>query len=478
MANAALLRTGLLTAATLVVVPETSLPAQAPNPNARAAFVKFDAPVIALAHTRVIDGTGAPARENQVIVIRGGNIAAVGNAASIQIPAGAVTIDLAGRSVMPGLVMMHEHLYYTTGRGVYGQLGLSFSRLYLAGGVTTIRTGGNTNGIMDINLARRIAAGELAGPSIDATAPYLNGPNTFLQMHTVKTPDEARRHVAYWLGQGATSVKAYMQISREALKAGIDEAHRRGAKVTGHLCSVTYGEAADLGIDNLEHGFFAATDFVDQKQPDVCPGQAQGKQAVAALDEHGAPFQALLKKLIDRGVALTSTLTVFETLTRARPTPPGLDVLAPQLRDAFMRAYDRAQQNQQSVYSTLFAKGMALERAFAKAGGVLLAGTDPTGSGGVVPGFADQRQLELLVEEGFSPVEAISIATLNGARYLGRDARIGSIAAGKQADLVVVLGDPTKTIGDVRRVETVFREGVGYDPQKLVDSVKGQVGIW
>jgi len=478
MANAALLRTGLLTAATLVVVPETSLPAQAPNPNARAAFVKFDAPVIALAHTRVIDGTGAPARENQVIVIRGGNIAAVGNAASIQIPAGAMTIDLAGRSVMPGLVMMHEHLYYTTGRGVYGQLGLSFSRLYLAGGVTTIRTGGNTNGIMDINLARRIAAGELAGPSIDATAPYLNGPNTFLQMHTVKTPDEARRHVAYWLGQGATSVKAYMQISREALKAGIDEAHRRGAKVTGHLCSVTYGEAADLGIDNLEHGFFAATDFVDQKQPDVCPGQAQGQQAVAALDEHGAPFQALLKKLIDRGVALTSTLTVFETLTRARPTPPGLDVLAPQLRDAFMRAYDRAQQNQQSVYSTLFAKGMALERAFAKAGGVLLAGTDPTGSGGVVPGFADQRQLELLVEEGFSPVEAISIATLNGARYLGRDARIGSIAAGKQADLVVVLGDPTKTIADVRRVETVFREGVGYDPQKLVDSVKGQVGIW
>jgi len=280
------------------------------------------------------------------------------------------------------------------------------------------------------------------------------------------------------LGQGATSVKAYMQISREALKAGIDEAHRRGAKVTGHLCSVTYGEAADLGIDNLEHGFFAATDFVDQKQPDVCPGQAQGQQAVAALDEHGAPFQALLKKLIDRGVALTSTLTVFETLTRARPTPPGLDVLAPQLRDAFMRAYDRAQQNQQSVYSTLFAKGMALERAFAKAGGVLLAGTDPTGSGGVVPGFADQRQLELLVEEGFSPVEAISIATLNGARYLGRDARIGSIAAGKQADLVVVLGDPTKTIADVRRVETVFREGVGYDPQKLVDSVKGQVGIW
>jgi Amidohydrolase family len=452
--------------------------AQTPNPSARANFVKIDAPVIALTHARVIDGTGAPARENQTLIIRDGNIAAVGEASSIQLPAGATIIDLSGRSVIPGLVMMHEHLYYTTGPGVYGQLGTSFSRLYLAGGVTTMRTGGNVNGIMDINLARRIAAGELAGPSIDATAPYLNGPNTFLQMHAVKTAEEARQHVAYWAGQGSTSLKAYMQVSREALKAGIDEAHRRGLKVTGHLCSVTYGEAADLGIDNLEHGFFAATDFVPDKQPDVCPGQGVGQQAVAALSESSAAFQALVRKLIDQHVALTSTLTVFETFTKGRPTPPGLDVLTPSLRDAFMRAYDRAQQNQQSVYTTLFAKGMALERAFAKAGGTLLAGTDPTGSGGVVPGYSDQRQIELLVEAGFSPVEAISIGTLNGAKYLGRESRIGSVAAGKQADLVVVLGDPSKAIGDIRRVETVFKNGVGYDPQKLIDSVKGQVGVF
>jgi enamidase len=448
------------------------------NPNAPANFTKVSAPVVVLTHARIIDGTGAPARADQTLIVRDGNIATVGDAASITLPPGATVVDLTGRTILPGLVMMHEHLYYTTGPGVYGQLGISFSRLYLAGGVTTMRTGGNVNGIMDINLARRIAAGEIPGPAIDATAPYLNGPNTFLQMHAVKTADEARKHVAYWADQGATSLKAYMQISREALKAGIDEAHRRGMKVTGHLCSVTYGEAADLGIDNLEHGFFAATDFVPDKQPDVCPGQARGQQAVAALEPDSAPFQALVKKLVDRRVALTSTLTVFETLTRGRPTPPGLDVLTPQLRDAFMRAYDRAQQNQQSPYAALFPKGMALERAFAKAGGVLLAGTDPTGSGGVVPGFADLRQVELLVEAGFSPVEAVSICTLNGARYMGREARIGSIAQGKQADLVVVLGDPATSIGDIRRVETVFKAGVGYDPQKLVDSVRGQVGLW
>jgi imidazolonepropionase-like amidohydrolase len=448
------------------------------NANAPANFVKVQAPIVALTHVRIVDGTGGAARENQTILIRDGTIADLGDAARIAPPSSATVVDLTGKSVIPGLVMVHEHLYYTTGPGVYGQLGVSFSRLYLAGGVTTMRTAGNVNGVMDINLSRRIAAGEMPGPAIDATAPYVNGPSPFLQMHALNTAEEARKHVAYWAEQGSTSLKAYMQISRAALKAAIDEGHRRGLKITGHLCSVTYAEAADLGIDNLEHGFFAATDFVADKQPDVCPGQARGQQTIATLDENAEPFKALVRKLVDKHVALTSTLTVFETFTRGRPLPPGLDVLTPQLKDSFLRASERVAQNPQSTYAELFPKGMQLERAFAKAGGVLLAGTDPTGSGGVVPGYADQRQIELLVEEGFTPVQAISIGTLNGAKYLGRDARIGTIAVGKQADLVVVAGDPSTTIADVRRVETVFKNGVGYDPVKLIDSVKGQVGIW
>src|SRR5262245_57055843 len=158
--------------------------------------------------------------------------------------------------------------------------------------------------------------------------------------------------------------------------------------------------------------------------------------------------------------------------------PPGLDVLAPQLQDNFRRARERVANSAESVYTKLFPKAMALERAFAEAGGVLLAGTDPTGSGGVVPGYSNQRQLELLVEEGFSPVEAIASGTRNGARFLGRDARIGTIAAGKQADLVVVTGNPATTIADVRRVATVFKRGVGFDPAKLMESVRGQVGLW
>jgi enamidase len=217
---------------------------------------------------------------------------------------------------------------------------------------------------------------------------------------------------------------------------------------------------------------------VGDKQPDVCPGQARGQQTIAALDENGAPFRALVAKLVEKHVALTSTLTVFETFTPGRPTPPGLDVLAPSLQESFARARDRVGSAPPSVYRALFPKAMALERAFVKAGGVLLAGTDPAGSGGVVPGYSDERQIELLVEAGFTPVEAISIGTLNGATYLGRDARIGTIAVGKQADLVVAAGAPSRTIADIRRVEIVFKNGVGYDPQKLVESVRGQVGVW
>jgi enamidase len=466
-------------AAVMGIASLASVSAQRPTlSNAVRAYVSIDAPLIALTHARVIDGTGATPRENQTLILNNGIITTMGSSVSTDVPAGAQTIDLTGKSVIPGLVMVHEHLYYPNGPGVYGQLGESFSRLYLSGGVTTMRTGGNVNGFMDLNMMRLVAAGQKPGPAIDATAPYLNGPNTFIQMRTLKGPEDARRQVQYWTDEGATSLKTYMQITRGELAAAINEAHRRGIKVTGHLCSVTYAEAANLGIDNLEHGFFASTDFVADKKPDDCPGQGVGQKTIAALDENGAPFKNLVKTLIDKHVALTSTLTVFETFTPGRPKPPGLEVLTPQLREQFEQNYARTSQNEESIYTTLFPKGMALERAFAKAGGLLIAGTDPTGGGGVIPGFSNQRQVELLVDAGFTPLEAIQISTLNGAKYLGRDKTVGSIAVMKQADLVVINGNPAANISDIRQVETVFKQGIGYDPAKLIASVQGKAGIW
>jgi len=468
----------VLVAALLVVLGAVSAGALAQRGgNAARQFISVQAPVVAITNVRVIDGTGAPARGGQTLVIAEGDIVAMGPTAPTTVPDGATVVDGTGKSVMPGIVMLHEHLYYPTGPGVYGQLGESFVRLYLAGGVTTMRTGGNVNGFMDINLKRLVETGQKVGPAIDATAPYLNGPNTFQQMHTITDADDARNQVRYWADMGATSFKGYMQISRAALGAAIEEAHGRGIKVTGHLCSVTYAEAAALGIDNLEHGFLAATDFVEDKQPDVCPGQQRGQQSLAALDPSGEPFRSLVKTLVEHDVALTSTLTVFETFTPGRPFPPGLDVLLPVLKEQFQQAYERVS-TRQSLYAELFPKEMALEKAFADAGGLLVAGTDPTGSGGVIPGYSNHRQIELLVEAGFTPVEAIRVATFNGARYLGREARIGTLEVGKQADLVLLAGDPSTTIADVRKVETVFRAGVGYDPARLIASVTGRVGLW
>src|SRR5439155_7994451 len=198
--------------AAMLVATSVALSGQPPQfSNAVRNFITIDASVVALTNVRVIDGTGAPPRERQTIVLRDGLIADIGDAARVKPPEGATMVDLTGKSVIPGLVMVHEHLYYPTGPGVYGQLGESFARLYLAGGVTTMRTGGNTNGVMDINLKQQLDARQRAGPAIDATAPYLNGPNTELQKHALKDADDSRSPVTYWAETGATSFKGYGQ---------------------------------------------------------------------------------------------------------------------------------------------------------------------------------------------------------------------------------------------------------------------------
>jgi imidazolonepropionase-like amidohydrolase len=466
--------------AAVVLCASVAQSQRAPVGPATRSYVRFDTSVFALTNVRVIDGTGAAARENQTLVVRDGRIAALGPAASTPTPANAQTIDLAGKTIMPGLVMVHEHLYYPVGAGTYANLTESFSRLYLAGGVTSMRTGGNMNGFAELLVAKAIARGEKPGPYIDATAPYLEGPGMgFNQVVPLRDTTDARTLVAYWADQGATSFKAYMNVSRDELRVAAREAHARGLKITGHLCSVTYREAADAGIDDLEHGFFAMNDFVPNKPLDKCVGRGgAATQSMATLDPKSAEVQTLFRHLIERKVAVTSTLAIFETFTPGRPLPAGLDVLLPQLREEYERRHAATQRNTQSPYLRAFAKGMEFERAFVKAGGTLIAGTDPTGGGGLVPGFSNQRALELLVEAGFTPLEAIRIGTLNGAQYLGRGTLTGSLEVGKLADLVVLDGNPAATIADVRTVRWVFRQGVGYDPKALIESVRGKAGLW
>ncbi len=453
-------------------------------------FVKVDAPVIVLTHVRVIDGTGAPARANQTVIISGGKIQAVGDAGSASVPPNAKVLDLPGYSLIPGLVMMHEHLFYAAGlaRNPDGSLaqpimlkevGFSFPRLYLAGGVTSMRTAGSLEPYADLNIKQLIDEGKMPGPKIEVTGPYLEGPHSFFtQMHYLTGPDDARKLVDYWADQGVTSFKAYMNITRAELSAAIGEAHKRNIKVTGHLCSVTQTEAAQLGIDDLEHGpLFVDTEFVPGKQPDVCPSGKATEESLLKQDVDGPAVQKMMHALIDRHVAVTSTLPVFELDVPGRP-PLRKEVLDSMLPQAEINYLEARASRPSPETGTLFKKELQFEHEFVKAGGLLLAGCDPTGIGGVLAGFGDQREIELLVEAGFTPIEAIHIATANGAQYEGQLQHIGTIAAGKQADLVLIHGDPSTNINDIEKMDTVFKDGIGYDSQKLIESVRGTVGLF
>lgn len=454
----------------------------------RQQFIRVEAPAIALKNVRVIDGTGAAAVEDQTIVIVDGKIQSVGASSSASIPANAQVLDLKGYTVAPGLVGMHDHMFFPMGGSppMYSNMGSSFPRLYLALGVTTIRTTGSVVPYTDLEIKKLIDNGRMIGPKMHITAPYLEGRGAFTPvMHQLTGPDDARRMVNFWADAGATSFKVYMNISRDELRAVVEEAHKRQLKVTGHLCSIGYREAAEIGIDNLEHGLMADSEFVPNKQPDQCPAGAV-PASLRQLDLNGPAAQEMVRTLVGKNVAVTSTLPVFEAgqapLTQsgigaasALMNPRVFAVMSPEARVRYLTA--RARVSSTSDYVTLLRKAMDFERAFVKAGGLLIAGLDPTGNGGIVAGFGDLREVELLVEAGFTPVEAIKIASFNGAKFLGEDARIGSIAPGKQADLMVIKGNPAATIADIEKIEIVFKDGVGYDSEKLIQSVQGLVGI-
>jgi len=472
----------------LLCLTAASAWAQKLSPEVRE-FVKVDAPVVALTHVRVIDGTGAAAREDQTVILSAGKIASVGDAASASIPKDAQVLDLHGESVIPGLVGMHDHMFYPVGGGMYGEMGYSFPRLSLAGGVTTIRTTGALEPYTDLNLKEKIDTGEMPGPHMHVTGPYLEGKGSWaLQMHQLSGPDDATKTVNYWIDEGVDNFKAYMFITPGELSAAITAAHKRGAKVTGHLCTIGFREAAALGIDDLEHGLVVDTEIYPWKKPDTCLDEdGKSLDILGKVEVQSGAVHEMILDLVQRHVAMTSTLPVFEMIVPGRPPIEArvLDALAPAAKAAFLankvRAADSAWLRKRygsevSPWPAVFKKEMEFEHAFAQAGGLLLAGLDPTGMGGVIAGFGDQREVELLVEAGFTPLEAIHIATANGAQYLGDTDHIGTVATGKQADLVVVKGDPSTNISDIEKVEIVFKDGVGYDPARLIDSVRGHVG--
>ncbi|HVH66355.1 MAG TPA: amidohydrolase family protein [Gemmatimonadales bacterium] len=469
--------TALLVA--LLVVFSGTLVAQAPADTTLRQFISVDSPVVAITNVTVIDGTGAPAKPGRTVVIQRGRIATVASGA--QVPTGAEVIDGTGKTLIPGLVGMHDHLFYTAAGGREVRIGFTGPRLYLASGVTTIRTTGTNSAYTDINTKHEIDAGHRVGPHIVVTTPYITGTGKTgsPDMAMVTTPEAARRFVDYWAAEGATWVKVYTDITRANLRATIEEAHKRGMKVTGHLCSVSYQEAVALGIDNLEHGMLTASDLYPDKQPDLCP--LDSYQVIAkGGDPAGSAAQATIKSMVQHHVPMTSTLPVFEALCSHRPVRDqrSLDMMAPEVRASYLKSRDFIDSSSAWPFTAeALQRAMAFEKAFVTAGGVLAAGVDPTGNGGALPGYGDQRGYELMREAGFTAEQAVQIVSLNGARILGMQDHIGSIESGKNADLVLLDGDLAADPTVIRKVVTVFKDGVGFDPEKVVAAARGRVGI-
>jgi imidazolonepropionase-like amidohydrolase len=448
-------------------------------------YVTVDQPTVVLTHVQLVDGTGGQVRPDQTIVISGGKITAVGPASSTTVPKGGTiaVLDLTGHTVFPGMIGLHNHTFYYTATPRAAQANYTAPRLYLGAGITTIRTTGSASPYAELNLKANIERGEIPGPRLFVAGPYLISPGPdmrldYLGMHEVSSPEMARKVVDYWAEEGATWLKVYNQLHRSTLAAITEQAHKRGLKVTGHLCSVGFREAIAAGIDALEHGLLTNSEYVPGKKPDLCPTGI--RDHYAKLDIRGDPrVRATIDEMVAKKIAMTSTLTVYEAGTPGRPWGQDhrlWDVLSP---DARVEEEARHRQVEGSpgpeLAKAALARAMEFEVAFFRAGGLLGAGVDPAWS--VPAGIGDQRNYELLIEAGLSPSEAVQVMSLNGARILGIDDRLGSVAVGKVADLVVIAGDPVARPVEIRKVSLVFRDGIGYDPVKLFASAKGLVGI-
>ena len=408
--------------------------------------------VVALVGGTVIDGTGAGARPACTVIIEGDRIMAVGE--DVPVPEGAEVVDVTGHSIVPGLIDVHGHLYANLA-GQMKTLLVPFARLYLAGGVTTVFSPGDEDPEETVEFREAQRAGEESGTRVYTAGPYFNhvdaggiGGLT----DGVSNAEEARELMLEWGGR-IDGVKVYTDITPEEFAAVVEEADAFGLRVTGHLGSLTAGQAIDMGIDRLEHGLYAMSEFGRPRSDR--PFDMEYMEGLASIDFESGAAAELIEKIVDKKIVLDPTIVILEALFDgpielvedwerylAPQTAERLAVME-QVFEGMRRAAAEDPAAWDEVVDAVLDKQRELVRRVHEAGGMVVGGTDPVFVE-VLPGYGMHREAEHFVMAGMTELEAIQACTGNAALALGLEDDLGTVAPGKLADLVVVEGDPSK----------------------------------
>jgi imidazolonepropionase-like amidohydrolase len=426
-------------------------------------------PVIALVGGTVIDGTGAPPREGETVLIQGGRILEVGP--DVRVPPSAEVIDVAGMTVLPGLIDMHGHMY-AMGSNQFD----AYPALFLAGGVTTVFSPGDFDPEGMIALRSRIAAGEVVGPRILTAGPYFDGdPSVVSWIEGVGSAEAAMAKFDHWKDR-IDAVKVYTSLTEEMLAELVAGADAAGLRVTGHLGGATATVTAiELGIDGLEHGLFAIAEIVDTSPNDPIADQYC---ALAEIDLASSGVEAVIDAIVDGGVWVTPTIVTLQSI-HPEFEPPSSDwgeYLTEGLRRALSERPSFLDADGAGCLERALENQLDFVRRVHERGGLVVTGTDPVAPA-ITPGYGLHAELANLVRAGFTPLAAITAATRDAAGALGLGSEIGTLEGGKEADLVIVEGDPATDIARMGNTVWVFADGVRHDPSALRESARGKIGL-
>lgn len=412
---------------------------------------------LVIRNANLFDSETGASRPGTTVVIEGNTIRAVGPDGTVAVPAGAEVVDAAGKALLPGLWDMHVHLSGTDGP------------LHLAAGVTSVRDLANDT-VTAPRTAAAWTAGTLVGPRvvmagfIDGSGPY-TGPTGI----RVDTPEQALAAVNFYADRGYEQIKVYSSLKPELVPVIERAAHARGLRLSGHIPEGMRAEdAVRAGFDELQHANFVVLNFLsdtlDTRTPQRFSGPGEG---AALLDLHGPAVLGFIDLLRQRGTVVDPTLSAFEGLLVARPGEP--DPVLSAVEHRFPATVRRGLRGgglpvpagMDQRYRDSFAAMMTLTRMMDSAGVTIVPGTDG------MAGFTLQHELELYARAGIPAPRVLQIATLVSARVARRADRLGSIAPGKLADVILIDGDPARRISDIRNVHLVIKDGVLYDPAAL-----------